>query len=70
MKYKFMRDNRHKFSIKRMSSIFDVSCSSYYKFVTRKSSYRTQEEDRLLVKIKDSYDKSRQTYGSPRISQN
>jgi hypothetical protein len=49
-----------------MSNIFEVSCSGYYKFVTRKPSCRTQEEDRLLVKIKDSYNNSRQTYGSPR----
>ena len=50
-----------------MSSVFKVSRSGYYEFIVHKPSNRAQENDRLLDKIKDSYQDSHKTYGSPRI---
>jgi transposase InsO family protein len=67
MKYQFMRDYQHEFKIERMSSVFNVSSSGYYKFILRKPTARAQENDRLLNKIVTSYHNSRKTYGSPRI---
>ena len=67
MKYQFMKDHKKKFSIERMSKVFNVSRSGYYRFVGRPSSKRAIENRRLLEKIKVSHREARQTYGSPRI---
>ena len=67
MKYAFMQMHASKFNIERMSRIFNVSRSGYYQFIYRKLSLRAQEENRLLLKIKLIHEKSRHTYGSPRI---
>ena len=50
-----------------MAKVLAVSRSGYYRFKNRKPSKRDQEEEEVLVKIKESYERSRQTYGSPRI---
>lgn len=67
MKYQFMKDHRDEFKIEKMSNIFNISRSGYYKFIVRKPSDRAQENERLLSKIKESYQDSRRTYGSPRV---
>lgn len=67
MKFQFMKDHQDAFKIERMSSIFKVSSSGYYKFIVRQSSAREQENNRLLGKITESYQNSRRTYGSPRV---
>lgn len=67
MKYQFMQQHEAEFSLKRMSNVFSVSRSGYYKFIKAESSNRTKENMRLLTKIKDIHTQSRQTYGSPRI---
>lgn len=67
MKFQFMKDHRNEFKIERMSSVFKVSKSGYYKFIVRKPSVREQENNRLLGKITECYQGSRRTYGSPRI---
>jgi len=67
MKYQFMKDHKDEFKIEKMSSVFNVSRSGYYKFIVRSPSDRIQENERLLSKIKKSYQDSRKTYGSPRV---
>lgn len=67
MKFQFMKDHQDVFKIERMSSVFKVSSSGYYKFIVRQPSIREQENNRLLDKITASYQNSRRTYGSPRI---
>jgi putative transposase len=67
MKYEFMKTHEDKFNIERMSKVFKVSRSGYYKFLATVPSNRTKENERLLEKIKIIHRDSRQTYGSPRI---
>jgi putative transposase len=67
MKYMFMQTHASEFSIERMSNVFNVSRSGYYRFTHAKLSQRAQEEERLLLKIKIIHKKSRHTYGSPRV---
>lgn len=62
-----MQQHEHEFSVERMSSVLEVSRSGYYGFSKRKPSSRTQEDERLLIKIKQLHQASRQTYGSPRL---
>jgi len=67
MKYEFMQKNSMPFSIERMSKVFHVSRSGYYKFLNLGDSKRIIENKRLLEKIKVAHRNSRKTYGSPRI---
>jgi transposase InsO family protein len=67
MKYSFMQRHQSEFHIERMSQVLEVSSSGYYRFVRSKPSQRSQENERLLVKIKTIHEASRQTYGSPRV---
>jgi putative transposase len=67
MKYQFMQQHEAEFSLKRMSLVFKVSRSGYYKFIKADLSERTKENMRLATKIKTIHAESRQTYGSPRV---
>jgi putative transposase len=67
MKYEFMHDHEHAFSVEKMSKVFKVSRSGYYRFVKAQRSKRSLEDERLLIKIKAIHEMSRKTYGSPRI---
>jgi transposase InsO family protein len=62
-----MNKYAHKFSIERMTQMFDVSRSGYYRFAKATPSKCTKENEVLLEKIKKVHRNSRQTYGSPRI---
>ncbi len=62
-----MQNHKSEFKLERMSKVFNVSSSGYYKFIARKPSLREQEENRLLGRIRSSHETSRKTYGSPRI---
>lgn len=62
-----MQQHEQEFTIERMSAAFSVSRGGYYQFRQSKLCERGAEDERLLAKIKDIYQASRQTYGSPRI---
>jgi putative transposase len=67
MKYQFMQAHAQKFSVERMSKVFKVSRSGYYRFVRAKPSWRSLDDQQLLSKIAVIHEDSRQTYGSPRV---
>jgi transposase InsO family protein len=67
MKYAFMAAHEPEFSLKRMSKVLGVSRSGYYAWKGRPPSLREQADEALLVDIRAAYQKSRKTYGSPRI---
>lgn len=67
MKYVFMKKHVEEFSIERMSCVFKVSRSGYYRFLSTSLSTRRSENMRLLEAIKIIHRDSRQVYGSPRI---
>jgi len=62
-----MKNHALKFSIERMSNVFNVSRGGYYQFINSKPSKRRQENERLLARIKAIHEASRHTYGSPRV---
>jgi putative transposase len=55
------------FSIRAMCRVLDVSTSGYYAWRRRKISVRSGEDEVLRRRIRAIHDRSRQTYGSPRI---
>ena len=67
MKYRFMQQHSQEFHIERMSTVFSVSRSGYYRFIKAELSKRAKENARLLTKITEVHAESRQTYGSSRI---
>lgn len=62
-----MASHESQYSVKRMCQMLDVSRSGYYAWRNRPDSQRAQANDRLLVRIREEYQLSRKTYGSPRI---
>lgn len=62
-----MQANAKKFNIGKMACILQISRAAYYKFIKRKPSKRYLEDETLIVLIKKIHEKSRFTYGSPRI---
>ena len=67
MKYQFMRQYSKEFNVERMSKVLKVSRSGYYNFLKARPSGREEANEKLLIKIKEIYQESRGTYGSPRI---
>jgi len=67
MRYQFIREHQHEFSIQRMCQVLDVKRSGYYAWQPEKTGPREQENQVLVEQIRKEYHTSRQTYGSPRI---
>jgi transposase InsO family protein len=65
--YQFMDDNKHEFSIVKMSNILDVSRSGYYRWRGRGPSDRELENKQFTQQIRQIWEDSGKTYGSPRI---
>lgn len=68
MKYWFIERNRSSFRVEKMCRVLGVSRSGYYGWKKRPESRRRRENKELLVMIKGTYERSRGTYGSPRIT--
>ncbi len=67
MKYAFIQQHRHKFSVARMCQVLGVSRSGFYAAQRRAASERERTDQRLRVKVRAIHHRSRNTYGSPRI---
>ncbi len=64
-----MSDHRNRFTVEMMCRVFRVSKSSYYQWIRNGPSDRWKENESLLVDILDIFENSRETYGSPRITE-
>ena len=62
-----MAAHRDEFSLKLMCRVLRISRSGYYAWRSRPESRRQAENRRLLKRIEAVHDRSRKTYGSPRI---
>jgi len=67
MKYAFIAAHADEFSVQRMCQVLDVERSGYYSWRKRRPSTRAQANQALLAMIEEEYQKSRNTYGSPRL---
>ena len=70
MKYRFISDNSDSFSVVEMAAIFKIRRSSYYKWL-KSSKRRTEKQTKeveLVNEIKAIQDKSRYSYGTPRVT--
>jgi len=62
-----MADHKHVFSIAKMSRLFGVSRSGYYRWLGRGPSRRATTNQQLRLAIRRAWEASARTYGSPRI---
>jgi putative transposase len=62
-----MAEHAHIFPITKMSEIFQVSRSGYYRWLGRDPSKRAKQNQRLRKAIRRVWEGSRKKYGSPRI---
>jgi transposase InsO family protein len=67
MKYAFIAAHTGQFAVQRMCQVLRVGRSGYYAWAKRPPSSRAQANQALLERIRDVYQHSRQSYGSPRL---
>jgi putative transposase len=67
MKYSFIAEHAHEFRVEHLCQVLGVGRSGYYAWEHRAPSLRAQADQTLVVQIREEYQTSRKTYGSPRI---
>lgn len=65
----FIDFHKEDHEVVKMCSLYGVSASGYYAWRSRPPSRRAVEDKEILERIRGAFEKSRQTYGSPRIHQ-
>jgi putative transposase len=69
VRYEFIEAEKACFPVRLLCETLEVSRSGFYASRKRKPSQRAREDSRLLPRVRASYQRSSQTYGSPRIHQ-
>lgn len=67
MKYRFIESNRHRYRVKQLCDVLQVSRSGYYAARHRRPSERRQRQVALTARIRAIHAASRETYGAPRV---
>ena len=67
MKYRFIREHTGTFRVETMCRVLKVSRTGYYCWLKRPVSQRRIQDEIVKEQIVNIYNKSRKTYGSPRI---
>lgn len=68
MKYAFMQKYRSCYEVKKMAKALEISRSGYYAWLERKDSPKKRADQMLAKQIMMIFERSRLTYGSPRIT--
>ena len=67
MKFRFIVKHRHEYSVSRMCRVLDVSKSGFFAWLKRGESRRKRADSKLLLRIREIFEGSGRTYGSPRV---
>jgi len=67
VKYACIETHQGEFALTLMCRVLGVSCSGFYAWRKRPLSERARTDERLLVHIRTSHQRSRGRYGSPRV---
>lgn len=68
MKYWFMEKHRSSHGVQKMCRVIGASRSGYYRWKRQPQSKRQEEDEKMLMQIRESHKNSLKTYGSPRIT--
>ncbi len=68
MRYAFIRDHRKEFRVSKMCEVLEVARSGFYTWLRTPESERSRANRALLREMRIAFDRSRQTYGSPRLT--
>ena len=67
MRYQFIQSLAGQFSLAALCRTLQVAKSGYYAWCKRQPSTRQRENETITQRIRERFEASRQTYGSPRI---
>ena len=67
MKYAFIEAHRAAYGVATMCRVLGVSSSGYYAWKSRPPSQRARRDAELTDKIRGIHERSRGTYGAPRV---
>lgn len=67
MRFLFIRAEKANYPLTVLCRVLKVSRSGYYAFEKRRPSKRACADQELTIRIQEVHQKSRQTYGSPRV---
>ncbi len=67
MKFAFVHAEKANWPVRPMCRVLEVSPAGYYAWRARPESKRTRRDRQLGVEVEESFERSRRTYGSPRI---
>lgn len=68
MRFAFIDAEKARYPVTKLCQIFDVSESGYHAWRKRPPSKRATEDERLTAHIRAEFQRSRETYGSPRLT--
>ena len=68
MRYAFIAEHSGQFAVTELCRVVGVAPSGYYAWRQRPASQRQADNERLVERIRQVHQASRQTYGSPRIT--
>jgi transposase InsO family protein len=67
LRFAWIESNRRAWPVTVMCRVLNVSCSGFYAWQGRPRCCRAIEDERLTARIVATFQKSRETYGSPRV---
>jgi len=67
--FEFIKEQSGRYPVRSLCRVLGVSRSGYYAWQNHRPTPRQQANGRLMVQIAEVYQRSRQTYGSPRVSE-
>ena len=67
MKYAYIQETHHQYSVSRLCYLLEVSTSGYYDWCDRPMSSRAIKNQQLLTKLRCFYQASFRIYGAPRL---
>jgi putative transposase len=68
MRYRFIEQHKHEFSVVKMCKVLQVSKGGYYKWTHKKPTKQQLRNTMLTTAIKQIHEQSKRRYGSPRIA--